>query len=60
MSNVPGLSFALGEDIDMLRDTLVNFASKEIAPRAAEIDPIAPTSFRWTCGRSSAISACSA
>lgn len=38
MSTVPGLNFALGEDIDMLRDTLVNFAAKEIAPRAAEID----------------------
>ena len=38
MSNVPGLQFALGEDIDMLRDTLANFAAKEIAPRAGEID----------------------
>ena len=38
MSNVPGLSFALGEDIDMLRDSLANFSAKEIAPRAAEID----------------------
>src|SRR5580698_1995491 len=38
MNDVPGLNFALGEDIDMLRDSLANFASKEIAPRAAEID----------------------
>jgi isovaleryl-CoA dehydrogenase len=38
MSNIPGLSFALGEDIDMLRDSLANFCAKEIAPRAAEID----------------------
>src|SRR5579872_6715645 len=38
MSNVPGLQFALGEEIDMLRDTLANFAAKEIAPRAAEVD----------------------
>src|SRR6478735_1270953 len=38
MSNVPGLNFALGEDIDMLRDSLANFAAKEIAPRAGEID----------------------
>jgi isovaleryl-CoA dehydrogenase len=34
----PTLNFGLGEDIDMLRDTVQNFASKEIAPRAAEID----------------------
>src|ERR1700744_716586 len=38
MSDVPGLNFALGEDIDMLRDSLAHFAAKEIAPRAAEID----------------------
>src|ERR1700712_274878 len=38
MNHVPGLNFALGEDIDMLRDSLANFAAKEIAPRAAEID----------------------
>jgi isovaleryl-CoA dehydrogenase len=38
MSNVTGLQFALGEDIDMLRDTVAHFAAKEIAPRAAEID----------------------
>ena len=38
MNDVPGLNFALGEDIDMLRDSLAHFAAKEIAPRAAEID----------------------
>src|SRR5258707_12856957 len=38
MNDVPGLNFALGEDIEMLRDSLANFAAKEIAPRAAEID----------------------
>ena len=38
MNDVPGLNFALREDIDMLRDSLANFAAKEIAPRAAEID----------------------
>src|SRR5476649_3055333 len=38
MNDVPGLNFFLGEDIDMLRDSLANFAAKEIAPRAAEID----------------------
>ena len=35
---LPGLNFALGEDIDMLRDALRTFAQAEIAPRAAEID----------------------
>jgi isovaleryl-CoA dehydrogenase len=38
MREVPGLNFALGDDIDMLRDSLAIFAAKEIAPRAAEID----------------------
>ncbi len=33
-----GLNFALGETLDMLRDTVADFAAKEIAPRAAEID----------------------
>src|SRR6267378_6346146 len=35
---LPGLRFALGEDIDMLRATVRGFARDEIAPRAAEID----------------------
>jgi isovaleryl-CoA dehydrogenase len=35
---LPGLNFALGEDIDALRDAVRAFAEKEIAPRAAEID----------------------
>ncbi|MEZ5596547.1 MAG: isovaleryl-CoA dehydrogenase [Pseudomonadales bacterium] len=30
--------FGLGETLDMLRDTAAQFAAKEIAPRAAEID----------------------
>jgi isovaleryl-CoA dehydrogenase len=38
MLNIPGLSFDLGEDIAMLRDTLQQFTAAEIAPRAAEID----------------------
>ncbi len=38
MSNLPGVQFMLGEDIDMLRDAIATFAAKEIAPRAAEID----------------------
>jgi len=33
-----GLDFALGEDIDTLRDAVWQFAQKEIAPRAAQID----------------------
>lgn len=33
-----GLNFNLGEDIDVLRDAVCQFAKKEIAPRAAQID----------------------
>ena len=38
MIDIPSLPFDLGEDIDMLRDTVRAFAASEIAPRAAEID----------------------
>ena len=38
MVSYPTLNFNLGEDIDMLRDTVANFAAKELAPLAAEID----------------------
>ena len=34
----PTLNFGLGEDIDMLRDMVQQFASEVIAPQAAEID----------------------
>ena len=34
----PTLDFGLGETIDILRTAVANFAAKEIAPRAAEID----------------------
>jgi len=34
----PGLDFGLGETLDMLRETVQQFAAAEIAPRAAEID----------------------
>lgn len=33
-----GLDFQLGDEIEMLRDTVRSFAAKEIAPRAAQID----------------------
>jgi isovaleryl-CoA dehydrogenase len=38
MTNLPGLNFQLGEDIDALRDAVRDFSQAEIAPRAAEID----------------------
>jgi isovaleryl-CoA dehydrogenase len=38
MLNFRSLNFALGEDIDMLRETVQQFAADEIAPRAADID----------------------
>ena len=38
MKDLPSLDFALGEDIDMLRESVGAFAEKEIAPRAADID----------------------
>lgn len=34
VSTLPGLDFMLGDEFDMLRDTVASFASKEIAPRA--------------------------
>ena len=38
MTDLPGLDFQLGEDINALRDTVREFAQTEIAPRAADID----------------------
>jgi isovaleryl-CoA dehydrogenase len=38
MTDLPGLNFQLGEEIDALRDAVRDFAQSEIAPRAAEID----------------------
>jgi isovaleryl-CoA dehydrogenase len=40
MIDFPSLPFNLGEDIDMLRDTVRNFAATEIAPRADNIDRV--------------------
>jgi isovaleryl-CoA dehydrogenase len=37
-NQLPGLNFDLGEQADMLRDTVRSFADDKIAPRAAEID----------------------
>jgi len=34
----PSLNFDLGEDIDMMRDMVLQFSQNEIAPRAAQID----------------------
>lgn len=36
--NYTTLKFNLGEDIDMLRDTVARFVADELAPRAAEVD----------------------
>lgn len=36
--NLPGLNFDLGDDIEMLRDAVRNFAQAEIAPLAQETD----------------------
>lgn len=38
MIHLPGLTFDHGEDIAALRESIQQFAAKEIAPRAAEID----------------------
>ena len=38
MIDIPGLQFDLGEDVQMLRETLRAFVAREITPRAAEID----------------------
>ena len=38
VTDLPGLRFDLGESIAMLRESVREFAQREIAPRAAEID----------------------
>ncbi|MDE0758606.1 MAG: acyl-CoA dehydrogenase family protein, partial [Pseudomonadales bacterium] len=37
-TSYPTLNYNLGEDIDLLRDSVYQFACEEIAPRAAQID----------------------
>ena len=37
-TSYPTLNFNLGEDIDMLRESVFQFCAAELAPRAAEID----------------------
>ncbi len=37
-NQLPSLDFALGDNADMLRDSVMRFADDEIAPRAADID----------------------
>ena len=37
-TSYPSLNFNLGEEIDMLREMTLQFATKEIAPRAAQVD----------------------
>src|SRR5690349_6529455 len=38
MAQVPRLTFDLGETLQMLRESVQEFAAEEIAPRAAKID----------------------
>jgi isovaleryl-CoA dehydrogenase len=38
METYPSLNFLLGDTVDLLRETVRDFASTEISPRAAEID----------------------
>jgi isovaleryl-CoA dehydrogenase len=56
MTHLATLNFSLGEDIDMLRDTINRFAAAGIAPRAAAIDD--ENLFRTISGASSEISVC--
>ena len=38
MNNLPGISFDLGDTVDMLRESVADFAATEIAPRAQDIE----------------------
>ena len=37
-NQIPTLDFGLGDEVDMLRDSVRSFAAERIAPIAAEID----------------------
>lgn len=37
-SPLPSLAFGLGEELDLLRDSIAAFVSEEVAPRASQID----------------------
>ena len=37
-NQLPGLDFGLGDEADLIRDSVMRFASDEIAPRAAAVD----------------------
>ena len=37
-NQLPALDFGLGDTVDLMRDSVMRFASDEIAPLAAEID----------------------
>ena len=37
-NTLPGLDYALGSDVDILRETVGSFAQAKIAPRADDID----------------------
>lgn len=58
MSNLTGLNFHLGEDIDALREAVRTFAAEQIArwPRRST----ATICFRTSCGPSWASWACTA
>lgn len=55
--HVPSLNFALGEDIDLLRESVAAFASHHIAPLAATADQ--DNVFLPSCGACSVSKACS-
>ena len=50
MTNLPGLNFQLGDDVDALRDAVRDFAQAEIAPRAAERAHLLPQVHRELVG----------
>jgi len=37
-NSIPPFDFGLGEEVDMLRESVANFVAAELAPRAAQID----------------------